>query len=486
MIEDWLGLICNALMKSRQGRFEDANRALAAALVSAPDIQEEFRPIVRAALAYATLHLKHRQTPSAITPQVWSQARALLDDCESVSAPDLFAMVMFELLTDLGEQRRAIPFGERALAMASDAREYLSVADWLSKIGRCYSRIGLRDHAAIAYRASMRIFRNETADPRLPAVLLGLANAIRKSTPEEAEELYKEAALWWEKKGQLESATAAWMNLAILCSDQQRFTEAIDYYDRVRRVRESSAHTPPVRIGVLYNNLANCYRKMSRFGEAHQAIELSIDILRRPGVSGPADASSLALAYGTKGLILRDEGHDFESIEWFRCASAELEKQQSPNLETLIEELEYEATALRRLSQTGEAHAIEEKVKALRQKAAEIPGLRHDPDAPVEISDGALLVEVNAGMRSGTSDTEISALGSSLDEILQDANLGRWHGLVRIPESSTLIYYGPNGEAMYQAIEITLREDSRCQGALVTIRQGTDHRQILVPCALVH
>lgn len=132
-----------------------------------------------------------------------------------------------------------------------------------------------------------RIFRNEPADPRLPAVLLALGNSIRKSAPSEAEQLYKEAATLWEEKGQLESAAPAWMNLGIVCSDQERFDEAISYYDRVRRVREASSGTPPVRIGTLYDNLASCYRKMARFEDAHQLIARSIGILTQPECWAP-------------------------------------------------------------------------------------------------------------------------------------------------------------------------------------------------------
>src|SRR4029077_7842857 len=113
----------------------------------------------------------------------------------------------------------------------------------------CYSRLGLRDHAATAYRGALRIFRKEPADPRLPVVLLALGNAIRKSAPSEAEELYNQAAATWEKKGQLETETPAWTNLGIVCSDQKRSEEALHYFERVRPVRESSPGTSPVRIG---------------------------------------------------------------------------------------------------------------------------------------------------------------------------------------------------------------------------------------------
>src|SRR5579862_6625495 len=91
---------------------------------------------------------------------------------------------------------------------------------------------------------------NRTSSPPLSPTGSGnWAAAIRKSEPAEAEALYREAAALWESKGQLQSATPAWSNLGILCSDQARFEEALDYYDRVRRLRESMPGTPLAALG---------------------------------------------------------------------------------------------------------------------------------------------------------------------------------------------------------------------------------------------
>jgi tetratricopeptide (TPR) repeat protein len=486
ILEDCLGFIYGALIESRNRRFDEANRALAVALVSAAEMPEEFLPDFRAALCYCTLLVQSRQSPTSVTPEMRSQAGALLDQSKACNSVDSFQRLMFEVLTELGELRRAIPFGERGLAIAVETKQSVGIADWLWRIGRCYSGLGLRDHAAIAYRGSAGIFRNETADPRLPVVLLALGNSIRKSAPSEAEGLYKEAAGLWEKKGQLESATPAWMNLGIVCADQERFEEAINYFERVRLVRESSSGTPPVRIGVLYNNLAGCYRKMARFADAHRAIERSICILTEPGALGPNDGNSLAASLGTKGMILRDEGRDFESVEWFRRARAEFETQPSPNLENVIEELGHEAAALTRLNRTDEAHAVEERIKSVRKTAAEVPSVSHDGEAPVELTEGALLIELDVGMHSESTETDFAKLGSCLHEILKEQHLGDWQEFIRIPECSTLIYYGSNAEAMYAAIEPTLRGDSGFEGALITIRQRTQKREVMLPRRMVN
>jgi tetratricopeptide (TPR) repeat protein len=484
-IDQCIGFIAGALIEYRNRRFDTAKRILAIGVMQGAHLPEPLRTDFGAALCYCTLLVQSRVSPETVTPEVRSRASILLERCAASNSIELFQGLMFEILTEFGEHRRAIPFGERRLAVAVETKQSIQIANWLWKIGKCYSRIGLRDHAAFAYRSSLRIFRNEPADPRLPAVLLALGNSIRKSAPSEAEQLYREAATLWEEKGQLESATPAWMNLGVVCSDQERFTEAIDYYERVRRVREATSGTPPARIGALYNNLASCYRKMARFEDAHQAIERSIGILTQPGAVGPDDGNSFASALGTKGMILRDEGRDLESLEWFQRACDEFEKQPSPNVENVIQELEHQAVALTHLNRREEARAVEERVQSLHKSAADAPALRHDDTSPIELAEGALLIELDRGMRS-ESTYELSELGTCIGEILKQEGLGVWEGYVRIPEASTLFYYGSDAQAMFDAIEPSLRRDSRLDGALITIRQRGERREVMIPRRMVN
>jgi tetratricopeptide (TPR) repeat protein len=485
-IHECLGLLAGALIEYRNGRFDTAKRYLAAGVFSAANVPEKLRADFGAALCYCTMLVQSRISPETVTPEVRSRASIMLEGCGVSNSFESFQGLMFEILTEFGEYRRAIAFGERRLAMAVESKQSIEIANWLWKIGKCYSRVGLRDHAAFAYRSSLRIFRNEPADPRLPAVILALGNSIRKSAPSEAEQLYQEAAALWEQKGQLESATPAWMNLGVVCSDQERFTEAIGYYERVRRVREAMLGTAPARIGVLYNNLASCYRKMARFEDAHLAIERSIGIFTQPGALSPDDGNSLAAALGTKGMILRDEGRDLESLEWFRRACAEFEKQPSPNVENVIQELEHQAVALTRLNRTEDARALEERAQLFRKSTADAPALGHDGATPVELAEGALLIELDRGMRTEPTTDEIAELGICLGEILKEEGLGVWEGFVRIPEASTLFYYGSDAQAMFEAIEPTLRRGARFEGALVTIRQRREQREVMIPRRMVN
>ena len=474
-------MIAGALAEFRNRRFDSAKRILAVGIMHAANLPDALRGDFGAALCYCTLLVQSRISPETVTVEVRSRASIMLEGCGASNSFELFQGLMFEILIEFGEHRRAIAFGERRLAMAVESKQSIEIGNWLWKIGKCYSRVGLPDHAAFAYRSSLRIFRNEPADPRLPAVILALGNSIRKSAPSEAEQLYREAATLWEEKGQLESATPAWMNLGVVCSDQERFTEAIGYYERVRRVREATPGTPPARIGALYNNLAGCYRKMARFKDAHQAIERSIDILTQPGRLGPEDGNSVAAALGTKGMILRDEGRDLESLEWFQRALAEFEKQPSPNVENVIQELEHQAVALTRLNRKDEARALEERAQSFRKSAGDAPVFSHDSTTPIELAEGALLIELDRGMRSEPATDEIRELGRCLAEILKEEGLGAWEGFVRIPETSTLFYYGLDAQAMFDAIEPALRRDARFEGALITIRQRREQREVMLP-----
>ena len=481
-----LELMCYALTESLDRRFDKAKQAIGAALIDAKGLPQEYRPDFRAALCYCTLLIQSRESSASVTSEMRASARHLLSKVEACNSDELFQQLMFLVLRELGEYRLAIPFGERRLAIAVDKGESDSIGECLWKIGSCYSELGLRDHAAIAYRASVRIFRNQAGDPRLPVVLLALGNAVRKSAPSEAEALYKEAAALWEKKGQLASATPAWTNLAIVCGDQQRFDEAIDYYERVRRVRESSPATPPVQIARLYNNLASRYRKMGQFSRAREAVERALGILDKPGALGPKDGNSLAACLGTKGMIFRDEGRHTESLEWFRRARAEFEKQPNPNLENVIEELEHEADALRHLGKTDEACIVERRIESLRNDAAQVPSFEHHADSPAKLPDGALLIECEGGLRNASRYASIVAAGSRIREILQEANLGDWQGLLRIPECAILTCYGSNAQAMFDAVAPTLRSDSLFEGSLVTIRQGTEQRELVLTRRIVN
>src|SRR5260370_36318783 len=215
---------------------------------------------------------------------------------------------MADVLTELGEYRRAIPYCEASVQNVAELDDPVATAEELWRAGKCYARIGLRDHAAVHLREAVKIFRTLAGDPRLQAVLLDLGNALRKSNPAEAGPCYQEAADLHVSRAQLESATPAWVNLGVLCSEQGRHEESLAHYGKALRVREKS-NAPPQRMGVLLNNIANTQRQMGKFEPDLQSVDPAIEFLK------PQGGRSLASPYGTRGLIFRGQDQDCDAAE---------------------------------------------------------------------------------------------------------------------------------------------------------------------------
>lgn len=279
----------------------------------------------------------------------------------------LYALVTAGFLMTRKQYRLAIPYCEQAIQLLTEQNEPLALADMLWRAGTCYNRVGLRDHAAVPLRAALKILRDYPDDPHLPSVLLDLGNAVRKSDPAEAEECYQQAAKIYVARKELESATSAWVNLGVMCSEQGRFDESLTHYESALKVREQSLSTKPLRLGVLLNNMANCYRRMGDFAEAHNLADRAGKILATEG------GAALASAYGTRGLIYLDEGRDAEAIEWLQESYAERKKMPSPDFEAIAENLEKEIAALKRRHKWQEAKLAEERLALARAAMKEIP-----------------------------------------------------------------------------------------------------------------
>lgn len=431
----------------------------------------------------SVLHFRHGH-PDARHLQ--DQAMEFLDQssgCEKLP-PDLtpvFQELMAEVLVELSEYRRAIPYCEATIQFLAGADNALAVAESMWRAGRCYSKVGLRDHAAVPLRAAVKIFRTLAGDPRLPVVLLDLGNALRKSSPAEAEQCYREVAEYHVSRAQLESATPAWINLAIIYNEQGRCEEALEFYNRALHVREQSPRTPPDRIGTLLNNISNVHRRMRNFEQAMEFADRAFPLLKQTG------GHSLACLYGTKGLIHRDAGGDAEAVEWFRKSSAEHRKQASPNLETLSEELENEAAALQRLGRCEEAAAARKNLEDVRSTMAGVKASSPAVDlAGMTLSsEGAVLVELDCGSRTANGKSESTKLAHRLSSLVNSQGTGHYAGVVMIPESATLMFYGADADELFGTIEPAVREEPVCGGAKITIRQGRQHREVLVPGRLM-
>jgi len=394
----------------------------------------------------------------------------------------LFQVLMADVLVELGEYRRAIPYCEANIQFMVDENDAPAMADSMWQAGRCYARTGLRDHAAIPLRAAVKIFRTLAGDPRLPAVLLDLGNALRKSSPAEAERCYQEVADLHVSRAQLESATPAWVNLGVMCNEQGRHAEALQYYEKALRVRKQSPRTPPEKIGSLLNNIAGVHRRLRQFREALGFTDRAIQLLESGG------GHYLACAYGTRGMILRDAARDEEAVEWFRKSAAEHQKQPSPNLETLSEELENEAAALERLGRLEEAGGARRRLNSVRAAIAGVKTSAVDTvdsvaNGPKPEAEGAVLVELDFGTRAGGvyEKSDSTKFGRKLSEALKTCGSGYYGGSVVIPETTTLLCYGADAEALFSTVEPLLRAEPMCGGARITVRQGGRHREVLLP-----
>jgi tetratricopeptide (TPR) repeat protein len=265
------------------------------------------------------------------------------------------------------QYRQAIPFFEEAIQLLSEQNKPISMSDMLWRVGQCYTRIGLRSHAVVRLRAALQILREYPSDDHLPAVLLDLGNALGMDDPGEAERCYMEAAEIHVARKQPELAAAAWVNLGIMYSEQERFEDSLAHYEKARDVRERSPSVEPSRIGVLLNNMANCHRRMGNYDEAHALVDRAIEFLSQNGDPGPA------AAYGTRGLIYLDSGNDAEAVAWLQESYAERKKSSSPNFETIAENLEKEIAALKRLGRVQEAALAEDRLALARAAMKEIP-----------------------------------------------------------------------------------------------------------------
>jgi tetratricopeptide (TPR) repeat protein len=465
-----------------RGNLPTANKLIEIALRLADGMPADEADGFRAlGLCSRTLLRKKEDRPDDAAKER-EEAMALVDRVSKTDLPQkkIFPELISALLMDLHEYRRAIPFYERAVQHKLEANDPIGVADKLSRQGRCYSLCGLKDQAAIPFRAALKILRNYPEGPSLPDVLIGLGNALRKSSPSEAEELYKEVANIHLAKAHLESATSAWVNLGVLYAEQGRNSEALGYYQKALEVREKSPGTSPILVAMLLNNIANCYRRSRDFEEALRLIDRAIEMLNLE------KTPKIASAYGSKGQIFHDAGNDAEAVEWLRRSYAERQKQPSPDYELILENLGYEIASLKRLGRTEDAAETEARMAIAREAMKSFSCADVDVSTLTAEPAGAVLIELafgpRPGGRYGTRDAEAAL--EQIFAIPSVAKLGESGGRVATPESTTLIFYGENAQAMFEAMEQFLSDHLIFAGAVVSIRQGKNVRQVVIPAVV--
>jgi tetratricopeptide (TPR) repeat protein len=459
----------------RRGNLDVAGQLFSTAVEAAKTLpKEQSYAILPIATANLSL-LAARQSK----PEPAAQLRAItLATLDAISAPPLhagFLQLIGDALFDLGEHRRAIPYYELCAQLVSDNGDAINTAALLNRSGQCYCRAGLHDQGAIPLRAAIRIFRRHPGDPRMPDALLNLGNALRKKLPAEAEPAYKEAAEWYESRLQLEAAAPAWVNLGILCSENGRHQEALEWYGKALEVRQRSPRTPPVRLASVLNNIANCHRRIGNHTEAHANIGRAIQILES---SAPQD-QLLPSAYHSRALIFVAEGADTEALTWFLKADAARQKLPSPSLEDTAVDLTELIAVRDRLGDTSGASTARERLAAVRAAQQSSSAAHVDLSGLTGESPGAVLIEIDQPTaRSQDHANQVAAIGRRLDDEAKSSGTGFLGGSVTIPEAATLMLYGPDAEALFQTLEPTLRSEPLCRTARVTLRQGTQLREL--------
>lgn len=381
-----------------------------------------------------------------------------------------------DVLVEFKEYRRAIRPCEQAINLSGGNSATLANRLW--RAGRTYLRSGLKQHAEEPLRQAAEFYRANEGDPRMPLILNDLGSALRESNPAEAERCYREVAAIWENKGEYGEATIAWVNLGVLCGEKERLDESLQWYEKARRVRQPDATTPRARLGTLANNIANLHRRMKNFELAVREVEDAIVLLDGDPV--------LAEAYGTYGLILRDQGLDEASLDWFRRSRAEHARRPSPNVNHLSKALANEAAALARLGRAQEASALEKQLAELRGHLPPVPKRQVAPVAKLvnrpDNAAGELLIELD-GIHLPESvyrDWDVATLENRLEEILESGERGELDGHETGPENTTLFLYGADAEALFRTVEPVLQNYPLCRGARVTIRQHDQERRIVL------
>jgi len=380
-----------------------------------------------------------------------------------------------DVLIELGEYRRAIRPCEQAVKLSGGGAK---LGNRLWRAGRTYLRAGFKPQAEEPLRRAIAYFRSQKDGPYTPVVLIDLGNALRQSAPAEAEKRYREAADIWENSNAHGQASIAWVNLGILCGEQGRLDESLQWYQKAREVRQADASTPRARLGSLANNIANLHRRLKNFGQAEKEAATAIVLLEGDPI--------LADVYGTRALILRDQGLDEPSLEWFQKSRAEHARHPSPNASQLSEVLANEADVLARLGRSQESAILRQQLSKLQsdlplhQEYKVTPAAKSIKHAGKET--GEVLIELD-GIHLPEwvyKRCDIATLENRIDEVLEMEERGELDGHETGPENTTLFLYGADGEALFRAIEPVLRKYPLCQGARVTIRQDSEQRELII------
>ena len=437
-----------------------------------PEVARDLVPYALCILS-ATHQQRGRITESR---ELRERAIILLDSNTDHLQSAFFHKSMAQALTRLKDYRRAIGFWEYALQLADDEEDPQGVAKMLHELGVCYCRLGLRDHATIPLRAALNILQSCPEHPMRPLILLTLGNALRKSEPSKAEACFRETAESYASRLKYESATPAWGNLAILLSELGRHGEALELQEKVLHIRENAAGESPSNIARVHNNIACIYRRMGEIDKALKSVDRAIEMF-------PVEEGEQACAYSTRAMILRDAGKDAEAIEWFKKALLTRGEQASPALDSTADDLEGAIALLVKQDRRDEAIEAQAKLAEIHRAMQETPQSTMDMNAVKGFVGGTVIIELGFGgrERKRSGNQVLRSVVAKLSDAVNSQGVGELTGDIMIPESTTLIFSGPDAERLSEVLEPLLMSEQISAGARIVVRQGDTHRETSIP-----
>jgi tetratricopeptide (TPR) repeat protein len=285
------------------------------------------------------------------------------------------------LLLEMGHARRAIPILEAAVGLGQRAEGPASrTALRLERVGLAYLRVGVHANSVAAFGKVIDILTREKGPDAssLAGPYINLGNGYKRMQQlPDAERCYHEALRLYQVNGveDPEQLSIALLNIGVVCAETGRNEDAERYYLQVLHMRVQSLGRNHWRVGITYNNLANCRRRLRDFASAEDYTQKAVEILEiRP--------ESLCTAIDTQSRIFEDQGRVEEALAATTRAREIQQNLKSPDLSALAVQFDREALLAGRSGDEERAADCRSRSTQLRQTLAAVPPADSDLTNP--------------------------------------------------------------------------------------------------------
>lgn len=281
------------------------------------------------------------------------------------------------LLLETGHARRAIPILEAAVGLGHRVEaQPKETAGRLERAGMACFRVGVHANAAAAFGKAIDLMTKEKgADaPELANPYINLGNCYKRMQKlDDAERCYREALRLHQSNNvnNTEQLSIILLNLGVACAESGRDPEAEQYYRQVLELRIETLGRNHWRVGNVYNNLANCRRRLRDFAGAEQYLQQAIAILEsRP--------ESLCNAVESLSRLREDQGRVEEALAATTRAREVQQSLPSPDLSEMATLLDREALLAGRCGYEDRAADCRARAAETRQALAAAPPADRD------------------------------------------------------------------------------------------------------------